>query len=52
MRLDVNIILLRSFVIVFMIDVNTYNDIRNMQMDTILTAERTLGAFPRRSKVA
>ena len=28
-----------------MIGVYTYNDIRNMQMDTIRTSERTLGAF-------
>lgn len=28
-----------------MIGIYTYNDIRNMQMDTVLTAERTLGAF-------
>jgi hypothetical protein len=45
MRLDVKIILLLSFVMVFMIGVYTNNDIRNMQMDTVLIAERSLGAF-------
>ncbi len=44
-RLDVKIILSLSFVMAFMIGVYTYNDIRNMQMDAILTSERTLGAF-------
>jgi diguanylate cyclase (GGDEF)-like protein/PAS domain S-box-containing protein len=44
-RLDVKIILSLSFVMALMIGIYTYNDIRNMQMDTVLTAERTLGAF-------
>ena len=44
-RLDVKIILALSFVIAFMIGVYVYIDIRNMQLDTIRTSERTLGAF-------
>lgn len=44
-RLDVKIILSLSFIMAFMIGVYTNNDIRNTQMDAILTAERTLGAF-------
>ena len=44
-RLDVKIILSLSFVIACMICVYTYIDIRNMQLDTIRTSERTSGAF-------
>jgi len=45
MRLDVKIILLLSFVIVFMIGIYTNNDNRNTQMDSRSTVERSLGAF-------